>query len=154
MMFETFSDKAVQLMWSMNPMQNSFIPSMQFFGILESAAVLIAVIAVKTTLWALLVILEVVVVVVLIILWAWVATVEIILGIALGFVSIGRVIPCEVILVKLNYVLISIIQSRKKRGYYKDSNKPTLLVAWLAYNIKTEYYIKNNSNSKRNKGPL
>ncbi len=45
------------------------------------------------------------------------------------FVSIDRATPRKAILVKSNYVLVSIIWSRKERHYYEDSDKPTLLVA-------------------------
>jgi hypothetical protein len=67
-----------------------------------------------------------------------------------GSVGTGRATPREAILVKSNYVLVSNMQSRKERRYYEDSGKPTLLEAWIAYNIKTECYTKNASNSKRN----
>jgi hypothetical protein len=47
----------------------------------------------------------------------------------LGFNSTDKAMSCEVILIKLNYKLVRIMRLRKKRRYYKDSDKPVMLVA-------------------------
>ena len=149
--FDTFNGSSWQSMWSVNPTQNFFTPSEQFFGI-ESAADSIAVTALESWLCASLAALEATVAAALAALWAWVAAVEMTPVMALGFDGTDRATPRKVILVKSNYMLISIMRSGKERYYYKDGDKPALLVAWLAYNIKTECYTKNGSDSKSNQG--
>jgi hypothetical protein len=153
MIFETFNGKSLQSMWSVYPIQKYFTPSVQFFGMPESAAVSIAVAALETALSASLAALEAAVAAALAALWAWVAAVETTPGMALGFDGTDRATPREVILVKSNCKLVRIVRSRKERRYYEDGDKPAVLVAWLAYNIKTECHTKNASNRKRNQGP-
>jgi hypothetical protein len=59
--------------------------------------------------------------------------------------------PRELILGKLNYISLRILQLRKEGSYYKECDKPALLV--VAYNIRAKCYTKDGGDRKRKQDP-
>ena len=54
------------------------------------------------------------------------------------------------ILGKSNCMMVRTICWRKERIHYKDGNNAALLIAWIAYNIKTKCYTKNGGDRREN----